>query len=596
MEALNIAKPFDSICSACSREGMPAKVRMALRTLLLSTSEVPGTEGRKSALRFDGRGNNLKFGAAGFFVTPNFADVYHPLVLQLLEGPGKWSHLDIRGAAAVRAGGITSAAPTMPPLERMHQIVALDPRAQAKFFLLMTELHYRYIQGVERLHIGRKMLAFPSKIPQDEVAASLQPSVAPGTIDVQAPFEAQGRGFVHGHGKGHSIIGPTLAWLRSVMGTGLRVAGRKLREALLSTAQSVQYEAANEVARQLGLRDVAPEPFTLRQRRQSRMDGCEEEDGTRRHDVAVAPPVVQPHVEQEQACAAVQNRMPALGSAVYRDVALTGSFQSTFPFYRLRSSFLCLGGAPQPADPAGQLATAGWRPGQLATAGWRRNAEIFTLDEDGVVLAVKKSDGSEATTEEKMADAGAWAVSFSQDFFRNHCINHEHDCNDTCVKYVKRKLEAKESLRSHKTPSCRFWFFRIIPLKIGGRLKRVRRRGKPLVQEAFVDDTDDRNQRCRCQVKRDQPFRSTTNDVSQVSNRCNVDFQFLMCAPVEAAEVPEEPQLGSVDVPKRRRLTKKTPAITKAPRPPAYRGDKKNGSTLADPCRQKTRPSWRVSK
>ena len=40
MEALNIAKPFDSICSACSREGMPAKVRMTLRTLLLSTSEV----------------------------------------------------------------------------------------------------------------------------------------------------------------------------------------------------------------------------------------------------------------------------------------------------------------------------------------------------------------------------------------------------------------------------------------------------------------------------------------------------------------------------------------------------------------------------
>ena len=40
MEALNIAKPFDSICSACSREGMPAKVRMARRTLLVSASEV----------------------------------------------------------------------------------------------------------------------------------------------------------------------------------------------------------------------------------------------------------------------------------------------------------------------------------------------------------------------------------------------------------------------------------------------------------------------------------------------------------------------------------------------------------------------------
>ena len=123
MEALNIAKPFDSICSACSREGMTAKVRMALRTLLLSTSDVPGTEGRKTALRFDGHGNNLKFGAGSFFVTPNFADTYNLLVLQLHEGPGKWSHLDIRGAAAVRAGGITSAAPIMFPLESIHQIV-----------------------------------------------------------------------------------------------------------------------------------------------------------------------------------------------------------------------------------------------------------------------------------------------------------------------------------------------------------------------------------------------------------------------------------------------------------------------------------------
>ena len=48
MEALNIAKPRDSIGSACSRPGMPAKVKTALRTLLLSTSDVPGTEGRKT--------------------------------------------------------------------------------------------------------------------------------------------------------------------------------------------------------------------------------------------------------------------------------------------------------------------------------------------------------------------------------------------------------------------------------------------------------------------------------------------------------------------------------------------------------------------
>ena len=245
MEALNIAKPGDSIGSAVSRPGMPAKVKTALRTLLLSTSDVPGTEGRKTALRFNGHGNNLKFGAANFFVTPNFADAYSPMVLQLHEGPGKHSHLDIRGGTVVKPGGITSSAPTMPTLERMHQIVAADPRAQAKFFLLMTELHYRYIIGLERLHVGRTTLARQAVSTEDEVAASLQPCVAPGTTDVQAPFEAQGRGFAHGHGKGHSVIGPTMAWLRSAVVKGLRTAALWLRTALLSTAVTVQYEAAN---------------------------------------------------------------------------------------------------------------------------------------------------------------------------------------------------------------------------------------------------------------------------------------------------------------------------------------------------------------
>ena len=105
----------------------------------------------------------------------------------------------------------------MPTLRSMHEIVAKDPRAQAKFFLLMSELHYRYIIGIDRLHIGRATLAKPRYQVHDEIAASLQPSVAPGTIDLQAPLEAQGRGFTHAHGKGHSIVGPGRKWLRRAM-------------------------------------------------------------------------------------------------------------------------------------------------------------------------------------------------------------------------------------------------------------------------------------------------------------------------------------------------------------------------------------------
>ena len=111
----------------------------------------------------------------------------------------------------------------------MRQIAAADPRAQAKFGILMTELHYRYIIGVERLHIGRPVLARPQAAVQDGVAASLQPCVAPGTTDVQVPLEAQGRGFTHGHAKGHSVIGSTMHWLRRAVKSGVTVAVVTLR-------------------------------------------------------------------------------------------------------------------------------------------------------------------------------------------------------------------------------------------------------------------------------------------------------------------------------------------------------------------------------
>ena len=52
-------------------------------------------------------------------------------------------------------GCFSSAELLMPSLRDMHVIVAKDLGTQAKFFLLMNELHYRYIVGVERLHIGR---------------------------------------------------------------------------------------------------------------------------------------------------------------------------------------------------------------------------------------------------------------------------------------------------------------------------------------------------------------------------------------------------------------------------------------------------------
>ena len=169
-------------------------------------------------------------------------------------------------------GYLSSSAPRMPSLRRMHEIVAANPRAQARFFLLMSELHYRYNLGIERLHIGRITLARPLVPVHDSVASSLQPSIAPGVADVQAPLESQARGFTHGHGKGHSIIGATMSWLRNAVSSGFTSSVRQMREALCSMASTVQYDAARESARQMGV-ELRPEPFTEKQRRQSRLDG-----------------------------------------------------------------------------------------------------------------------------------------------------------------------------------------------------------------------------------------------------------------------------------------------------------------------------------
>ena len=99
---------------------------------------------------------------------------------------------------------------------------------------------------------------------------------------------------------------------------------------------------------------------------------------------------------------------------------------------------------------------------------WRRlrcHAELFSLDEAGKLCAIVCPDGKDANEEDLAHDADAWAAHIGWDAFNNHCTNHEHSCTETCVKYVKQKFEAKQSLRSNKVPSCRIWFFRIIKQK-----------------------------------------------------------------------------------------------------------------------------------
>ena len=126
----------------------------------------------------------------------------------LRNGPAGDDHLNI-DAPQLNAGlpddnfvfDIRSEAPAMPSLHRMHQTAA-----QARFYLLMQTFHFGCLHGFDKLRIGLVDLISPSrKHPRhDSFASKLQPAITPAAADVEVPGEAQGRGFTHGHGKGHS--------------------------------------------------------------------------------------------------------------------------------------------------------------------------------------------------------------------------------------------------------------------------------------------------------------------------------------------------------------------------------------------------------
>ena len=161
--------------------------------------------------------------------------------------------------------------------------------------------------------------------------------------------------------------------------------------------------------------------------------------------------------------------------AAFREMPLTCAHQSSFPAYRLRGRFGKLqeaaAGAPQPGPPRT----------------YAPEADLCQTDSAGKVVAFLKADGQQASGEDLKDDARLWARHFGTHVRNGMCFNHDHQCRETRVKNTKNKLEALRDLKKRNSvPTCRFWFFRILSLMklVDGvlKLRRVRRRGKPLVE------------------------------------------------------------------------------------------------------------------
>jgi len=309
-----------------------------------------------------------------------------------------------------------------------------------------------------------------------------------------------------------------------------------LRQALISCAESLQYEASTLPAAQMG-QIVLPEKFTRKQQIQSRLDGGLELDGSHRQFLETTPQELPGHHVREHRRAHAEQRAPL---SFFSQVSLQGCHQSLMPTYRLPQSIcnvIPLDDVGMTCD--GQRVEVPASPLRWCTdeeghhiAGLVRTSKYIDSAEQPVVPIsgeAASSAGQPVIVEDYIADARNFGLSFCRDFRALHQLNHDHDCTATCIKYVKTKCKeaAEEALRRGRVVACRFFFFHIVELACGDIVKRIRRRGKKLVEAPFVAGTNDRSEFGKVVVVRQTPFRSATTDVGQVWGRCNIDFQFM---------------------------------------------------------------------
>ena len=121
-------------------------------------------------LRHLGHAMILILGPATVFTTVNYPDVRTGFVALLDDGPeppGKSPAVDL-----LRDD------PAVPSVVELHRILARNPVAGARYFLLMQELYYRHGMGFDRLWFGCQSVAihrFGDR--EDGYACSTQPCI-----------------------------------------------------------------------------------------------------------------------------------------------------------------------------------------------------------------------------------------------------------------------------------------------------------------------------------------------------------------------------------------------------------------------------------
>ena len=284
------------------------------------------------------------------FLTPNVADTRNPLVVVLHNG-----------CVAADAGGLTpegksekftvnllSEEPDMPSAGRMLEILAENPVAQAKFFILSMRLFLEHVLGV--MPFDAQLRANGTRagvIYADGAASDFVGGAFPAIQQLHGPIEEQARLACHPHIALHFVNRTSQAWLRKILLAKTAEAKELLRswqQKTLVAVESVMSSCAG-TARLLfqpvpfGDVDLQPQPYSAKWQEEDRFDGGLEEDvkdkERQRVLVSTVPPVIDRHVRRHLSGESATSFEETKKKVNMKHVPLTGCVMARLPHYRL---------------------------------------------------------------------------------------------------------------------------------------------------------------------------------------------------------------------------------------------------------------------
>ena len=287
----------------------------------------------------------MRFGGIGGFLTPNVADTRNPLVVTLHGGciTNEAGGFNKEGDTEKYTVKLLDESPAMPTAAKMLEILAENPVAQARFFVISMRLFLEHVLGLQPFNEQLRANGTSNgvKHPDGTIAAFVGDAFA-AVAHLHGPIEEQARLSCHPHIVLHFVNRMSQMWLRRVLLLETDEAKSLLRGWQRRTLQAVESLMSSCAGlmplhfQELPFRDVTLKglPYLQKWQEEDKFDGaledCKKDKDKRRLLVPVEEAFVDLHM-RDNIEKSENPSVPISG----RKRALTGSVMARLPHYRL---------------------------------------------------------------------------------------------------------------------------------------------------------------------------------------------------------------------------------------------------------------------